>query len=264
MSDRAEMFPALLNKDAKSDADFTKAAKEAAMSMARAESKNLFGAFTKTFEPTVDDIKNPDKIKPDEGHEVRATTFEILNDFVAPLFKDAVKNSVAKELTNRDAVGQVTVLGIELGAIPATALLKIEKQLKLTKSIIEQIPVHDDSKQWDLFDKSRKIWKKEPADWSWASEKEDFPLELSPATDRHPAQVAVRNRDIHVGKYTKETYTGNIPKETKAQMLTNVNAAISDVISARDHINMVETTRNDDVGEKLFKSIFGVLLECEE
>ena len=83
-----------------------------------------------------------------------------------------------------------------------------------------------------------------------------YPVELSPATDKHPAQVKEATRDEVVGIFTKTILSGAATTLQKSVLLERVEALIAAVKQARQRANSIEAEKGT-IGADIAKYLMG-------
>lgn len=216
------------------------------------DGRSRFHGLHKTYAPRDENGEN----RPAESKQVETTVREEVSWF-RPFFANAVNSAVRKERTNAHAISHnTTILGLDLGDLPATALLNLEAKLKALKTVVVHTPTLDGAHNWDNHDPERGIVKKTPDEWTHSTEKKPYTMVKAEATDKHPAQVEVLHRDEIVGTWTKRILSGEITTSAKARILAKIDAAVKEVVAAREAANLVDCVDASDVGERLYDEIF--------
>lgn len=145
-----------------------------------------------------------------------------------------------------------------LSQIPATALLELEKRIKELQDFIMLIPTLDPAKGFtsdaargaDVF-QARPISKTR-------TKKENKPLLLAPATDKHPAQVQLVVEDVAIGTILEQEWSGLITTSRKGTLIERVEEVLRSVKQARARANetVLDASQNK-IGNKLLDHIFG-------
>lgn len=250
---RKELMPVLLKHEAMAAENFR--SRLAGLQKTFKDGRALFAGLTKSYEP----LYSEGQQFPGETKEVETTVSEELLWF-KEFFVTAINASVRKEKTNQKAETQVTILGEELGMLPATALLNLENKLKLLKNVMIHIPTLPTSVKWENHDDSRKIFVKTPSDWDYRTEKTPERFVKHEGDNKHPPQVEIIYVDNKVGKWNKRLFSGAISTAVKSEMLKNIDKAIDEVVAARELANLVEAEEIEDIGTKLFNKLFEEIL----
>jgi len=102
------------------------------------------------------------------------------------------------------------------------------------------VPTQDASKPWEKDTQRGKGFYKTSTDVVTAKmEKKVEFITISPATDKHPAQIKEISKDIVAGTVTKRYFSGEATSEQKAYALTAVDELIVEVKKSRQRANMV-------------------------
>ena len=80
-------------------------------------------------------------------------------------------------------------------------------------------------------------------------------LELSPATDKHPAQVQLVAEDVLAGYWNEKKFSSAVPASRKAELMERVEDLIAAVKFAREKANDTEVV-DFKVGEAVFGYLF--------
>ncbi len=160
-----------------------------------------------------------------------------------------------QDATNTIAKASVIVDGETLlEDVPISYLLHISRVIAEWRSkVVEILPTRDPAKEWTL-DAENGIWRSAKEKRN-AYMKEIVPVELSKATDKHPAQVQAVQKDIYAGFWTEEHLSGAISAARKRQLLANADRLLTAVRDAIAQANATPAVAMP-AGEK----IFGVLL----
>lgn len=141
-----------------------------------------------------------------------------------------------RDRTNQDARADVIVNGVTLAPdVPVSTLLSLEKQLVDLRTVINAMPVRDPSKVWSA-DRDQGFFRA-PEVTKAKTQKVVKGAELSPATDRHPAQVQAYNTDKVVGHYISTEFSGALSTQEREILVDRVNLLINAVKFARTEAN---------------------------
>jgi hypothetical protein len=158
---------------------------------------------------------------------------------------------------NTQARADVVVDGITfLKGAPATALLSLEKRVNEIQHLVAKIPTLDYAKGFrvdetrgrDVF-AAREVIKPR-------TQKQQRPLILAPATDKHAAQVQLISEDVEIGKVSTTEWSGLITPAVKASMLERVEKLARAVKQARCRANEVEVDQSQTFGAQLLSYVF--------
>lgn len=226
------------------------------------ETQKIFGkegaldGLTKEYTPVNEDGEK----LPSERKEFTTTALARLL-WTKGFICDSADVTLTKDRTNArgKAVASLEVGGIYFGEFSAAELLSLEKILKKWKSeMFDLIPTLDHAKKW-VDDKDFElagVRRVENAEITRRTRKEQSPLVLYDATDKHPAQVQVQTRDVHVGNFTTVHFSGKMTSKEKADILTRVTKLIDEVIRTRSRANQAEVSEVKEAG-KIFDFILG-------
>lgn len=221
------------------------------------KSNQLFIGYSKTYQPL---NENGDQLPP-ESKELVTTTKEELS-WLKEVWVDAVSKSLRKEATNCVARADLTLFGQTFEDVPATALLNLENKLRLLKAALLHVPTLDPNKKWEVDNEFRQSFKVVPDDWKYRTQKVPKSMELSPATDKHKAQVEIIHVDENTGKWITRITSGGVSSSEISEMLKRVDRTLEAVVSAREEANMVETEDcASGLAETIFEGITGPLGE---
>lgn len=209
----------------------------------------LWAGITRTYEPKNDE---GDQLPP-ESTLVQHTAERHLRaarEDLSRLF-DVV---ATKDAANRDAAADIVVDGeIILTAVPATTLLFLEKQLVDFRTLVDSIPVLDPASEW-VRDQVPGVWTTPPTQ-TVKTVKIPFNHVLYEATQQHPAQVQVFQRDDVVGTWTTRKLNGGLPAAAKAELLARVDLLADAVKVAREAANSTPV-----VDARVARPVFDYLL----
>lgn len=212
----------------------------------------LFAGLTRTYEPVDDGGEQ----LPDENARVKHTVAQIVEAFVGNSTR-LLDLSATKDLSNTMAFADVVVDGnIIISHAPVTFLLPFEKYLaQEVRGLIESIPVLDSAQDWTPSASERAGIYETPVVRRHRTKKMNRVLELSPATDKHPAQVSLVAEDVLAGYWNEKKFSGAIPASAKAELVERVEALIAAVKFAREAANDTEVT-DMKVGKAVFDYLF--------
>ncbi len=210
---------------------------------------NLFGGFTKTYEPKDEE---GDRF-PDESQRIQYHAEDLLAR-IAEQMTDLFDVTAAKDWGNTAARADVVIDGETiLEGVPATYLLFLEKQFNDLKSEIEKLPELDPAHDWTM-DENAGVFKS-AAVKSGKTRKVAKPIVLYDATPEHPAQTQLIQIDETVGYWTTVRMSGAIRTPRKAQLRQRIRKLIDAVKFAREEANMTVIEKHD-----IAKPIFEYLL----
>lgn len=210
----------------------------------------IFNGFHKSYQP----LDAEGKALPPESQVVQATVGDVLT-MVRKDMSELFNVETRKDYTNCVAKADVVVNGhaILTGA-PVSLLLFFEKQLTDLRTFVGNLPVLDPTEKWE-FDENSGYFVT-PGTKSHRTEKEQVPIVLYDATDKHPAQTQLITKDEIVGYWMTTKQSGAMSKPYRMAMLERIEKLLAAVKMAREDANMQEEVPTDDVGERFFDYLF--------
>jgi hypothetical protein len=144
-----------------------------------------------------------------------------------------------------------------LTGVPATSLLQLEKRLKAIHDLAVAIPTLDPAKGFQQDAQKPKGYFKARETTKTRTKKIQRPLELSPATDKHPAQVQLITEDVAVGTILEQEWSSMITPAVKADIIDRCDILIRAVKKARAKANEQEVdVTSAKIGKKLLDFVF--------
>ncbi len=175
-----------------------------------------------------------------EEKEVVTTVYDTL-EYALSLYATAEDVQYQKNATNQEANGQVTVDGLNLPALPVDELLGLENRLQKIRELMVTMPTLDASVAWNKdTDAGKHIYITAVPKVTTKTEKTIFPIEMSPATDKHPAQIQAATRDMVIGKFTVMERSGAATAAQKADCILRVDSLLAAIKRARMRANETE------------------------
>lgn len=227
-----------------------------------AETNEKFNKHTEFFTGHVRTLERLRESPEDKAIEVSQRLTKVLPtnvldtlDYIVPFVDRALTLKLQKHRANQSAQADVVIDGkVVISAAPVDFLLDLEKAIPRWRAIFGTMPTLDPSKDWVVERKG--VWKTKEATVSAQTEKRLFPVELSPATEKHPAQVRESSRDEVVGKFSLTTMSGAATSQQKADALKWCDQLLSAVKQARMRANSVEVKPETSSVFNTFRSIF--------
>lgn len=217
-----------------------------------AKNTALFAGLSKTYEPADEDGER----YPDETVPVQLTVDEILQEFATAVTRQ-LDVTATKESANTEAIADVKLSDgtVVLPNVPVSFLLQLEKFLQQeVRGLVVSLPTLDTAQTWSPDSSGRAgVSVTEPLQRA-KSKKITEPLVLAPATDKHPAQVQLINRDIVAGYWTEKRFSGAVSAQRKQELLDRVDNLIYAVKQAREEANSITVS-----DKKVADSVFGYL-----
>jgi hypothetical protein len=191
---------------------------------------------------------------PSESTKIQLNTNDVLNE-MAKVMTDLFDVTATKDVSNCHAVADVVVGETVIAkALPVTYLIFLEKKLVDIHTFISKLPTLDPSEDW-TFDPNVGSFASKPSETT-RTKKVFVPLVLSPATDKHPANVKEGFEDKGVGTWKTVKFSGAMPAQKVADMLDRVERLQKAVKFARSEANSRDV-EHVKVGEKLFNFLLG-------
>jgi hypothetical protein len=209
----------------------------------------LMNGISRTYTPKDEEGEQ----LPSEATRVQVTAKMLLAD-ASKALTDLFDVTATKDFGNCEAradvvVGETTLLK----SVPVTYLLFLEKKLVDLHTFVSKIPVLDSSEDWTL-DPNVGCFASKPSE-TVRTKKVFVPLVLSPATDKHPANVKEGFEDKSVGTWKTVKFSGAMPAQKAQEMLERVEKLQRAVKFAREEANSFPV-ENQKVGEKIFNFLF--------
>jgi hypothetical protein len=194
----------------------------------------------------------------DQNREEKPVTTTVVDtlEYALDIFARAEDLQYQKNKTNTKALGTVNFRGTPiLLDIPVDELLGLENRLAKMRQLFEAIPTIDATKDW-VTSPMRAVWATKYPEETVKTEKVVVPVIMSPATDKHPAQVQAIGKDVVVGKFTVVKRTGEATAQQKADMIKVVDELIVEIKQARMRANETEA-----VTDKIASRLVALLIE---
>lgn len=146
---------------------------------------------------------------------------------------------------------------ILISAVPATALLQLEKSLRKVQDLAFTIPTLDPAKGFEPDANKGAGYYKARSVNKIKTKKINSVLTLAPATDKFPAQVQVFAEDVKVADVVQNEWSSLITPAEKADIIDRVEQLIRAVKQARSRANEQEQdTLTSKIGLKLLNYVF--------
>lgn len=184
------------------------------------------------------------------------TTVYATLDFALGLFARAENLQYQKNATNRMATGTVLWNGEPLlQDLPVDELLGLESRLGDIRKVIDAAPTLDATKHWvPAPDIGSHVFQLKEPERKTKTRKTIRAILLSPATDKHPAQVHANQEEDNVGIFIDMKRSGACTAAQKANALVRIDTLIVEVKQARMRAN--ETVAVDGkIADKLVQLI---------
>lgn len=214
-----------------------------------AQKPELFNGFFKTYAPLDDEgVKLPG-----EALKVQATADGVIanaTEALTRLFDIVATKDTANCSTGADIFLNGAVL---VEDVPVTTLLWLEKKLVDLRTFVAGLPVLDPVETW-TWDPANDRFIAEPKT-TIRSRKDTEYRTVSPATDKHPAQVVAVPRDVVEGTWTTVKVSTAITPQRRVAMLNRVDELTEAVKMAREAANSATVT-DVEIGSRILGYIF--------
>jgi hypothetical protein len=210
---------------------------------------DLFKGVTKDYTPG--DAEG-DQLPPEKKNVV--TTVKDRLEWTEKSVCAMLDFEASRDKTNQKAVADLEVDGVLLyKALPVPFLLSLETKLQEIRAYYDAAPTLDLAKDWTK--EGNGIFKNGPHDQGRYLKK-TRPVEMSKATDKHPAQIQAVIDDVRVGTWTTTYRSGESHPGEKAEWLGRIDKLIAATKKARMKANETEV-EPVTVGKSLFDFIHG-------
>lgn len=214
------------------------------------QKSDLFNGFNKNYEKKDEEGED----LPSEKKKVQYTIAEVLKNTERSL-SELITITARKDYTNTEAKADVKIGdNVLVPGAPVSFLLFLEKTLTDVRTLVGNLPVLDESENWNYNDKTG-LFNTEVVK-THRTKKVQKPIVLYQATAEHPAQTQLITEDIIAGYWNQIKTSGAIPKTEKAALLERVDTLLKSVKEARETANIQEETKSPEVGEVIFDFLF--------
>ncbi len=175
---------------------------------------------------------------------VTTTVFDTL-EYALDVFGRAEDLQYQKNAANRRATADVMWRGsVLLGDMPVDELLGLEARIAKLRQLYAEVPTLDATKHW-VFAPSigAHVYETQFPEGSTKTDKQVFPVVMSPATDKHPAQVQAVQKDAVVGKFTTIKRSGAATATQKAEAIKLIDELLIEIKQARMRANETEVDK---------------------
>lgn len=191
---------------------------------------------------------------PPESKKVQLTVEDALKTAQEAL-TDLFDNTATKDFANCTAKADVVVGGtVLMKDVPVSYLLFLEKKLTDLHTLVSKLPILDPAENWKR-DANQSAWVAEPKQ-THKTKKISKAFELSPATEKHPAQVKEVVEDVLVGYWKTLNYSGAMPGDRVKELTKRVESLQKACKFAREEANSAVIPEVKVAG-KIFNYIFG-------
>lgn len=200
---------------------------------------HFFEGHSKSLSMIEDSAAN--RVVQDQNREEKPVITTVVDtlEYALEIFARAEDMQFQKNQTNRQATGTVLWRGKELLVdMPVDELLGLEARLMKMRQLLAEVPTLDASKHWVPADNiGAHVWETKFPEETSKTEKTIVPIELSPATDKHPANVQAVNKDVVVGKFTTIKRSGSATALQKAESMKRIDELMIEIKQARMRAN---------------------------
>lgn len=180
--------------------------------------------------------------------------------------KFSIKNldmQLQREVANTKAKATIELPGgAKIENVPVTFLMYFEKYLIQKRKTYLSIPTLDTTMKWEPADKEKLqgVHQTVKPESTNKTEKDRVVIVKFEATDKHPAQTELFDKDIIVGHYEKACKTGKFTPAQKHKLISYIDGCIVAVKRAKARAN--ETiVEKEKIGKSLFDEMMKVVLE---
>lgn len=213
-----------------------------------AQKPGLFNGFVKRYRR----INEQGEVYPDQRQKVQANAMENLRAVIDGKI-ELLNITAQKDFANMGATADIMVDGqVLVEQAPATFILWLEKQVEDLRTYVSKLPTLDEAENWELNAETNLFQSGEITTHRTAKVIE--PIVLFPATDKHPAQTQLINKDVLVGYWDEVKLSGALPVPRKQAILARIEKLYRAVKVAREAANIAEAPRRD-VGAALLNGL---------
>lgn len=207
----------------------------------------LFQGLSRSYKPR--DEADSETLAP-ENKTIQARSSDVLRSLektMANIYDLIATQDYGNTQARADVVTEdgITVLS----DVPVTTLLYLEKQLDDLKKFYASMPVLDPAIEWTR-DATSNVYK--TVSKTHRAKRDKVPLVLYEATDKHPAQVQIIEKESIVGDWTKVDMCTALTIQDKETLINRVSALRDAVVLAREKANQTKVD-NRKAGESIFK-----------
>lgn len=205
------------------------------------KSPEYFSGFNKTLKLLVDGENNDAIERAESTSKLVITTVPETLEYLLGYFAKAEDIRLQKALTNQVAKADILFRGQTFATgVPVDELLGLERRLVELRNLIVNVPTLDSNRKWVAKENEAHEWATADAEITTKTEKSTKWIEVSPATEKHPAQIREVEETRTVGNFTRTLFSGSAPVQAKANALADIDELIIEVTNARMRANSVE------------------------
>ncbi len=233
-----------IEKGVKSSAD--KALTQAYHTIQKPE---LFSGLVRTYQPLDDEGER----RPPESKKIQYTASELIKQ-AKDAVRDLIDITATKDATNTRAKANLVVGGTLLASdVPVTTLLFLEKRLTDVRTFVSKLPTLDPAETWILNPATGQYETTETQ--SGSTKKVNEPVMLAAATEKHPAQVQLVQKDVLVGYWHQRKLSAAMPVTEQSKLLDRIDLLLRSIKMAREEANSVEAA-DQKIGDRIMDYVF--------
>lgn len=215
----------------------------------RSMKPELYEGFDKTFVP-----KNEgEDVKPSDKKLVQLRVQDVLEEG-ASQFVEMINATAVKDFGNVIAKADIIVDGETLAEnVPVPHLLYLEKELAEFATFVRALPILDESEEWK-FDEQSQVSRTSVTVQN-VTRKDQVPVTLYEATDKHPAQTQLITKDVVIGQWETQRISGAMSRKRKMHLLDRIGKLREAVIKAREEANGMEIDSVSLIGDAVIDYI---------
>lgn len=213
------------------------------------QKKQLFEGSRRTFQR----LKEDGPEFPDERQEVQMTVDDKLVEIQASMV-ELMNVTAVRDFGNCEAKASVIVDEVSvLIDVPATYLLWLDKRLEDMGTLVGNLPTRDPAEKWIAKDGG--ISRSDESQTLRMS-KEPTVIPAAEATEHHPAQYELVNKDVPIGKWFSTKLSGAIEGERKRSIGRRIRQLHDAVKVALQEANSTKVEKQT-VGSRISEFLFG-------
>jgi hypothetical protein len=209
-----------------------------------------FLGFSKRTLHFAADEQNKDKVDTKVVDETVGAKLDFVGGTVTKVFDLEYQLSRADQHAKSDLVLDGVTIAKD---VPVLWFLGMEARLQQLRTMYEAIPTHAPGIRWVADteqDSKGRVYRAAVDTEGFVTRKEMRVKVLTPATDKHPAQVDKWMEDLAIAKVVTTAWTGTISPAEKSDILGRVDALLQACKAARQRGNTVEAPK-DKIGADL-------------
>jgi hypothetical protein len=213
--------------------------------------QELFDGFIRTLHMQ-DESRQHEEKGAVESRNLTTTVIERLK-YMVPFMVENLDAQLQREVANAMATADVTLPNGEvLKAMPVTAIMSREKYWTRVRAVFDGIPTIDTTKRWEVDSQAAMVGVLRTVEPEKANrtEKQRVVIEKAAATDKHPAQVELFDKDVVVGYYEKASQTGKMTPAAKHAVLSVIDGMILAYRKAKAVANETAVDPSVKAGER--------------